>query len=168
MIAALDVYYRPEGSAKAVCLLFETFEADRPEAVFEALLPEVADYQPGEFYRRELPCLIEVLRSVDLSALDCLLIDGYVFLDDAGKPGLGWHLYQHFEGRLPVIGVAKTSFHNNRTHVRPVLRSASLNPLYVSSIGMDVDVAAGGVRNMAGPYRMPDLLKLLDGMTKEK
>jgi deoxyribonuclease V len=168
MIAALDVYYRPEGTAKAVCLLFGAFEAARPDAVFETIVPEVADYQPGEFYRRELPCLIEVLHSVDLSAIDSLLIDGYVFLDDAGKPGLGWYLYQHFEGRLPVIGVAKTSFHNNRTHVRPVLRGASLNPLYVSSIGMDVDVAADKIRNMAGPYRMPDLLKLLDGMTKEK
>lgn len=168
MIAALDVYYRPNGTAKAVCLLFGQFDASRPDAVFEAILPEVADYQPGEFYRRELPCLIEVLQQVDLSTVGCLLIDGYVFLDDSGKPGLGWHLHQHFGGRLPVIGVAKTSFHNNLLHVRPVLRGISRNPLYVSSIGMDPDVAADRVRSMAGPYRMPELLKLLDGMTKEK
>jgi deoxyribonuclease V len=166
MIAALDVHYRPDRSAKAVCLVFDRFDAPHASATYEAVLHDVADYQPGEFYRRELPCLLQVLALTDTSALTCLVIDGYVFLDDTGKPGLGWHLHQYFQGKIPVVGVAKTSFHNNLRLVRPVLRGTSRNPLYVSSIGIDVDIAAAHVRCMDGPYRMPDLLKLVDGKTK--
>ena len=166
MIAALDVHYRPDGSAKAVCLVFDRFDAPSSSEVFEAMLYHVEDYQPGEFYRRELPCLLEVLKLCDLESTTCLLIDGYVFLDDDGKPGLGWHLYQHFQGKIPVVGVAKTAFHNNQKWVRPVLRGNSRNPLYISSAGMDADIAAEHIRNMAGPYRMPDLLQMLDGATK--
>jgi deoxyribonuclease V len=39
--------------------------------------------------------------------------------------------------------------------------------LYVTSIGMDVDVAAKKVLSMAGEFRMPTILKLLDTLTKE-
>ena len=47
----------------------------------------VKAYQPGQFFRRELPCLLAVL--CQLRPRDVVLIDGYVWLDSLGAPGLG-------------------------------------------------------------------------------
>ncbi len=38
------------------------------------------------------------------------VIDGYVWLDDQGKKGLGARLYDALDAQIPVIGVAKTLF----------------------------------------------------------
>ena len=54
-----------------------------------AWLPDVVAYEPGEFYRRELPALTAVLTGV--TGLSQLIIDGYVDLDASGRPGLGAH-----------------------------------------------------------------------------
>jgi hypothetical protein len=43
------------------------------------------------------------------------IVDGYVWLDDAGKPGLGAHLYQALGGRVAVLGVAETKFRGAET-----------------------------------------------------
>ena len=52
----------------------------------------VAAYVPGQFYRRELPCLLAVFGLVR-QPLEIILIDGYVWLDAQGMPGLGGHLF---------------------------------------------------------------------------
>ncbi|WP_437898538.1 hypothetical protein [Sorangium sp. So ce124] len=51
--------------------------------------PSVRPYRPGAFFERELPCLLEVLGRVRARPA-ALVIDGYVELDQAGAPGLGW------------------------------------------------------------------------------
>jgi deoxyribonuclease V len=96
-----------------------------------AVVPEVMAYQPGEFYRREMPPLRAVLRGV--AGLDLLIVDGYVDLDPSGRPGLGAHA--HAEFGVPVIGVAKSAF-AAATHAIPVLRGASARPLLVTSVGL--------------------------------
>jgi deoxyribonuclease V len=48
-----------------------------------------------------------------------------------------------------------------------VFRGQSINPLYVSSIGIDIDQAAQNIQNMFGNYRIPTLLKHLDTLTKK-
>ena len=60
MIAFLDVDYRDSG-AIAAGVLAHDWADPTPAAEVVALIPEVADYVPGEFYRRELPCLLTVL-----------------------------------------------------------------------------------------------------------
>lgn len=165
MILAMDAHYRAD-SAKFVALCFHDWADALPHSVHALSLPLAGEYVPGEFYKRELPGLLELLKQVDLAALQCIVVDGYVWLDDDGRPGLGWHLYESLGRRVPVIGVAKSYFHQNEKHVAPVLRGQSAKPLYLTSIGIDLAAAAASVKNMHGPYRMPTLLALLDRQTK--
>jgi deoxyribonuclease V len=167
MFLALDVGYPTDTTARAVAIAFDHWQDTAPAATYTAMIPDVAPYVPGAFYQRELPCLLAVLAQVDLTAVHTLIVDGYVTLDDEGKPGLGYHLYTALEGKLPVIGVAKRPFHENRAHVRPVLRGESHQPLFITAIGTDVDTAARHVVTMAGAYRLPTLLKILDTLTKQ-
>lgn len=108
MIIALDVYYYPH-NAKVVGVAFEQWEADTPLAVYTEVVETVTEYIPGEFYKRELPCLLALLRLTDLSGVSCIIIDGYVHLAE-DRPGLGAYLYAALEEKIPVIGVAKTAF----------------------------------------------------------
>jgi deoxyinosine 3'endonuclease (endonuclease V) len=71
-----------------------------------AMVADVAPYQPGQCYLRELPPLRAVLDGVD--GLSLLVIDGYADLDPDGRPGLGALAREEFG--VPVIGVAKTPF----------------------------------------------------------
>jgi deoxyinosine 3'endonuclease (endonuclease V) len=64
----------------------------------------VQTYQPGRFFQR----LLAALRR--LPPMEIVLIDGYVWLDNLGIPGLGARLFQALEGEVPVIGIAKTKF----------------------------------------------------------
>jgi hypothetical protein len=63
-------------------------------------LPNVAAYQPGRFFQRELPALRAVLD--DVGELALVVIDGYVDLDPSGRAGLG--AYLHAQIHVPVIG----------------------------------------------------------------
>jgi deoxyribonuclease V len=159
MLACVDVAYSTR-SAAAACLVFHDW-ADPVEArAFVAKIDDVADYEPGAFYRRELPCLLAVLREVD-APLDAVVIDGYVWLSSDGRPGLGARLFEALEGRIAVVGVAKTSFAGSDFAV-PVARGTSSRPLYVTAAGATQDAAAGWVRRMHGDHRLPTLLKRVD------
>jgi Deoxyinosine 3''endonuclease (endonuclease V) len=59
MILAADVQYGDTG-AQAAGVLFTDWPAAAPERTLLVHLPEVAEYVPGEFYRRELPCLLRL------------------------------------------------------------------------------------------------------------
>ncbi len=167
MILAIDTYYW-EDKAKTVGIGFETWGNEEVLLIQESFEEKAAPYVPGEFYKRELPCIMGLLDLVDSSSLSTLIIDGYVILNDEGKWGLGGYLYHELGQAIPIIGVAKRNFHSNTLHVREVVRGASKNPLYVSSMGMDLDEAAAHIQQMDGPFRMPDLLKLVDTKTKEE
>jgi deoxyribonuclease V len=161
LFVATDVHYLASGGARAAAVVsadatFSRLIADRVE-----LVPEVAPYQPGQFYLRELPPLHAVLDG--LTGMTLLVVDGYADLDPAGKPGLGAHAQAEFG--VPVIGVAKTAF-RTATHAIPVLRGTSARPLYVTAAGMPRTDAAELVRRMAGPYRMPDALRRVDTLAR--
>jgi deoxyribonuclease V len=164
MIAALDVCYGPRAAA-AAAVLFQGW-ADAAEAGHHlALVADVAPYEPGAFYRRELPCLLAVLAEVR-APLSAVVVDGYVWLSDDGHPGLGAHLYDAL-GRGPaVIGVAKTSFRGSAFAER-VVRGGSASPLHVTAAGIDASAAADLVRAMHGPHRMPTLLARADRLCRE-
>lgn len=122
-------------------------------------------YRPGEFYRRELPVLLDLL-SEDRNQLQTIIVDGYVWLGPE-RPGLGKHLYDAFDQRIPVIGVAKNSFHGN-SEARTVTWGNSLKPLWVTAAGLAVDEAARLVAGMHGSYRLPTLLKAVDRLGREQ
>lgn len=164
--AAVDVFYSGK-TAKAVCILFEGWAATNVFSTHTAAINDVAAYEPGAFYKRELPCVLKVLQQVNLSLVDAIVVDGYVFLDDAGRKGLGAHLYEVLQKKVPVIGVAKTAFHPQGEQVVPVYRGESGRPLFVTAVGISVQEAAAAIRSMAGNFRVPNLLQQLDRMTKE-
>ena len=165
MLLATDVYYHTD-HAKAAGILFDW--PDRaPARELTAHATSIQPYRPGLFYERELPCLQLLLAQLDLGEISAIIVDGYVFTDNDGAPGLGAHLYQSIGGACPVIGVAKTRFAGTDRVSIPVLRGQSRNPLYVSAIGADVQEAAAQVAAMHGAYRMPDLLKRLDQLSRE-
>lgn len=167
MILAFDSYYF-NNKAKTVCLAFDHWSDSVESAIYSELLEPIADYEPGAFYKRELPCILSLLKQIDLSKVSFIIIDGFVQLDDSGKLGLGGHLYEQLERKIPVIGVAKTNFATIETLKRPLLRGSSERPLYITAVGIDLDKATDHIRSMHGENRMPILLKKLDGLTKEK
>lgn len=166
MILAIDVHYK-ETTAKAVGALIQHWEDAVAQQYIIKYLDEVEEYVPGAFYKRELPCILEIVKAIDLRHLSFIVIDGFVVLNDSGKPGLGAYVYESIQQQVPVIGVAKTNFHLNEQHVIPVLRGASANPLYVTAVGTDVKQAAAHIKNMHGEFRLPTVLKELDRITKE-
>lgn len=165
VILAFDTYYA-DNTAKTVCIAFSDWQQETPSAVYTETLNEVADYVPGEFYKRELPCMLSLLKQIDLSEVEAIVVDGFVFLDDDQKPGLGAKLHESLEGKIPVVGVAKTNFATIASMKRSVFRGESMRPVYVTAIGTDVDAAAELVKNMHGDFRIPTLLKELDRLTK--
>ena len=165
MLLALDVAYTAT-QGHAVALAFTDWAAPTPAATHTATISPIANYEPGAFYRRELPCLLAVLAQVDLAEISVLIVDGYVTLGEEARPGLGQHLYEALGGQVPVVGVAKTRFAGVAPQVAPVRRGQSHNPLYVTSIGLPLAEAVAGVAAMHGAYRFPALLKRLDELTK--
>lgn len=128
---------------------------------------EVPDeYVSGEFYKRELPCIMSILTQIKLQKEDIIVVDGFVVLDDGGKLGLGGHLYEELNRQVPIIGVAKSNFATLDALKREVLRGDSKRPLYITSLGINLDKAAQYIQNMYGEYRIPDILKKLDQKTK--
>jgi deoxyinosine 3'endonuclease (endonuclease V) len=114
LCVAADVHYLVGGGALAAAVLAAdaAFSVVLDEVTAE--VPEVAAHRPGQLFARELPPLQAVLSGV--SRLGLLVVDGYVDLDPAGRPGLGAHAYAEFG--VPVIGVAKTAF-RGATHPGP-------------------------------------------------
>jgi deoxyribonuclease V len=162
MLACLDVDYRPEVSV-AACVLFHAWP-DAEEASHAVVRgPRAEPYEPGQFYRRELPHLLAVLATVP-APLEALVIDGYVWLGE-GRPGLGAHLYEALGGRVPVVGVAKTAFHSSALAV-PVCRGQSRRPLFVTAVGLGASEAAERVRHMHGASRLPTLLGRVDRLCR--
>jgi deoxyribonuclease V len=164
MLACVDVDYRGE-QAMAACVLFGAWQDEAPAREVVARISGVAPYVPGEFYRRELPCLLAVLEQVG-EPVEAVVIDGYVWLADETRPGLGGHLYEALRRRVPVVGVAKTQF-LSATLAVPVRRGeASIKPLFVTAAGLDVAAAAANVQSMHGPHRLPALLRRVDQLCR--
>lgn len=164
VFAALDVYYR-DGDAVAACVLFRTWADAAPAREVVEPCPGVEPYRPGEFFRRELPCLLRCIARID-EPLEAIVIDGYVWLED-GAPALGGHLYRALGERVPVVGVAKSRFGKAGPFVE-VTRGASLRPLFVSAAGLELALAAEHVRSMHGAFRMPTLLKRVDRLCRSE
>lgn len=163
MIAALDAAY-DGGAGFGACALFETWDAALPCALHKVRLDAVAAYEPGAFYRRELPVLAAALKAAQAKPA-AVLIDGYVWLGRYRR-GLGAHLFEAIDGASPVIGLAKTKFSDDDWSLR-VLRGRSVRPLYVTAAGMTVEEAAGRVAAMAGAGRIPLMMNCADRAARE-
>ncbi len=166
MILAFDSYYY-DNKARTVCVLFNHWEDAQPANILNETIEGVMEYEPGAFYKRELPCILSLLKKVDLTTIDCIIVDGFVILDDEGKYGLGGYLFDELSKKIPIIGVAKSGFRSNKKHVKELFRGESSKPLYITAIGVELDLAYLKVQSMHGIYRMPTLLQIMDTKSKE-
>ncbi|MBX7228904.1 MAG: endonuclease V [Burkholderiaceae bacterium] len=162
MIACLDVFYR-SAQASCACVLFSAWTDSLPAQEFVRVVSPIEPYEPGHFYRRELPCLLAILG--DLSQLPTVIvIDAYVWLDSHAAPGLGARLYEALNQKIPVIGVAKSRFLG--APAIPITRGKSRSPLFVSAAGMESTLAAHYIEKMHGAFRIPTLIQRTDQLSR--
>ncbi len=64
MIAAFDVHYTEGAKASAAAVIFNDYRDAAPVDAVTHLLHDVADYIPGEFFKRELPCLLKLTERI--------------------------------------------------------------------------------------------------------
>jgi deoxyribonuclease V len=163
MIAAVDVWYSETGAA-AGGVLFTHWTSEQPARELREFIEQVEPYEPGNFFKRELPCLLKLLEPVKDQA-ETIIVDGYVWLGPESRLGLGAHLHEALGERTPVIGVAKSMF-RGATNAEAVLRGRSRRPLYVTAVGMDPVIAAKNIQGMHGLHRIPTLLKRVDQLCR--
>jgi exodeoxyribonuclease-5/deoxyribonuclease V len=167
MILAFDTYYY-DNKAKTVCLEFENWSENKNFKILTEIIDNIEEYIPGEFYKRELPCILSLLNKIDINNVDAIIVDGFVYLDDENKFGLGAYLYEKLDTRIPIIGVAKTNFATIEKNKKTLFRGESKKPLFITAIGIELDIALKKIESMDGEYRIPTLLKELDRLTKEE
>ncbi len=164
MILATDTHYS-ETASRTAGVWFREWSDEQPAGsccLESNQAPE--EYEPGEFWRRELPPILALVEQLDFLP-KLIIVDGYVWLDAQGRKGLGAHLHEALAGKIPVVGVAKHSFRGS-AHAISILRGQSERPLFVTSAGIDPERAAKAIVSMHGAYRQPDLLKLADSLCR--
>ena len=165
MLVAIDTAYSDTSSATGG-VIFESWESTEPvDILVSKLLNKPKPYQSGEFYKRELPCILYLLNKIT-HPLEYILIDANVFLDGTKKPGLGKHLFDALDQNTDIIGIAK-----NRYHLMPqkhaVIRGESIHPLYVTTTSNNLTSVKNNIALMAGDFRIPSMLKLADKISKD-
>ena len=167
-IACIDVGYieteSGETSARAACVVMDHWADAVPTAEHVVAIENVRDYEPGQFYLRELPCIEAVLDKLD-DQPELIVVDGYVWLDKQNTPGLSAHLYEAFRQKIPVIGVAKNPFKQS-DHATKLYRGGGTRPLFVTAVGIPTPDAADRVAAMHGPHRIPSTLKRVDQLSR--
>jgi deoxyribonuclease V len=165
MIYAFDTYYYKD-YANTICIAFKDWTSENETQVFREKTEITSDYESGAFYKRELPCILSLLKRINLKEGDLIIVDGYVTLDDDGKIGLGGYLYDSLQQKFAVIGIAKNDFKNPDSQRRTICRGESKTPIFLTAKGIDVDIVQPKVENMHGNFRIPTLLKKLDQLTR--
>lgn len=164
MILAVDVDYRND-QAIVAGVSFNQWSDDKPVQEWVIQVSNPAAYESGQFYRRELPCILALLKQID-AVPEVIVIDGYVYLGHEEKPGLGQYLFEALHGDTVVIGVAKKRFKNTPERVA-LYRGQSKRPLYVTAAGIDEDDARQLIARMVGHHRIPVLLKRADQLCRQ-
>jgi deoxyribonuclease V len=165
VFTCLDADYRDDKSVVAA-VAFSSWDAGSSALETVLDIPGApADYQPGEFYRRELPCLVELVSSLPAQPT-LIIVDGYVWIGPERR-GLGAHLYDALGKVVPVVGVAKNRFDAAGDEAIEVTRGESARPLYVTSVGIEPSQAAAGISRMAGDHRIPTMLKRVDRLCRD-
>ncbi len=160
--ACFDVYYHGN-SAKASCIVFQTGDEEKIISRYDEIIGHTNEYISGEFYKRELPCILKVYKKIR-EKIGLIMVDSFVMLEN-GKKGLGGYLYYSLDEKIPVIGVAKTFYKGSENYIE-VYRGKSKRPLFVSSIGIGQDYAGDLVKSLKGENRIPDVLKAVDHQSR--
>jgi deoxyribonuclease V len=163
MILAVDVNY-DNSHAVAAGVAFDRWADPAPHSSYTSFIENVSSYVPGQFYKRELPCILQLLAEHDLKP-DYILVDGYVYLDGCSKPGLGKYLYDALNGKTRVVGVAKNPF-NSISDEYCLYRGVSSKPLYITCAGEALSRCKQMVASMHGKHRYPEMLRQVDRISR--
>ena len=90
-------------------MCFRGWRDGLPRSSHTSLHHDLAPYEPGSFYKRELPAILPMVHLVlARGTVGTVVLDGHVDLDE-GRPGLGRHLYEALGAppELCIVGVAK-------------------------------------------------------------
>ncbi|VAW81679.1 Endonuclease V [hydrothermal vent metagenome] len=164
MILAFDVHYG-EDKAFVAGVGFHSWQDRVAEGEYHCIVNGIESYEPGSFYKREMPCILALLNEHQLSP-EIIVVDGYVYLDGHSRAGLGKHLYDALNQEVPIIGVAKQAF-KGISDDYAMTRGSSKKPLFVTSAGVSLESAKSDIETMAGENRIPLLLKKVDQLCRE-
>ena len=90
MILAFDTYYF-ENRAKTVCISFDDWSNEGNYAVNSEIIEGIEEYVPGEFYRRELPCILSLLGKMAPDQVEAIIVE--ITGNNAKEIGVEW-MYQ--------------------------------------------------------------------------
>lgn len=165
-LLALDAAYADDHASVAGAFFTDWEAGDALKTMHKRIQVGLHAYEPGQFYKRELPVLMALLCESPLP-VSTIIVDGYVWLNaNRDRPGLGARLHDALGSRVPVIGVAKTRFEGD-TWSKEILRGESQAPLFVTSVGMPLTDAAAAIGRMHGAHRMPTLLRHADSLARQ-
>jgi deoxyribonuclease V len=174
MIVAFDTYYY-EGFSYTVGGVFETWVSEKVKYFVCSRRKDIdTEYKSDELYKRELPCIMQCLENINVNAISCIVIDGFVWdVNDDGEriPGLGKKLQEaileKYSHHLSVVGIAKNPYFSNMPNCKEVLRGGSSNPLYVTCTeDFFTEHYVKEIELMFGEYRVPDIIKSIDTKTR--
>ena len=117
----IDVYYYIDDITKkeyahTVAGLFNNYSDLDFEKIIVTRTDNIAEYEAGNFYKRELPPVIDVLKEIKKQGynIDTIIIDGFVCMCEPDgityHKGLGARLKDYLLENnidIPVIGIAK-------------------------------------------------------------
>ena len=165
---AIDVYYS-DSCSRVVGVLFNSATSQVPGKIVSCESKIYSPYIPGEFWKRELPCILDLYREhPEIKTARTIIVDGLAILP-GGVPGLGKKLWEALgsDKKTGVIGLAKSYFGGAEDVAVGIWRGKSGIPLWVNACGaLGNEVAAEFIKKMPGKYRLPDILRTLDKETK--
>lgn len=161
----MDVDYRAD-HALAAGVLFSAWESDSTLQQVTTRIEEIEPYESGKFYKRELPCLTQLIAQLP-TLPTMLIVDSFVYLDDQQSMALGAYLWEQYGRQAAVIGVAKKRFKGNQSAVE-IFRGSGKTPLFITSAGIELNIAATHIQNMHGNFRIPTLLKQVDQLCRSQ
>lgn len=166
MILALDTYYY-SNSSLTVGIWFDDWRSNNLNRIEYSWCNHFESYVPGQFYKRELPGILDFIDLYGLNDVDIVILDG--FINTPNGPGLGLLFYESLgsPNNLNIVGIAKSYYEGIESISERVFRGNSKKPLYIQTYGLDIQEVGKKVRKMRGKNRIPKLLKILDDETKK-
>lgn len=172
---AVDSYYYSESDCYTVGVVFDNWKSDTPKMTKSVHTRHFDNYIPGNFYKRELPGILDILKEFNINDIDTIIIDGYCWLNDREKglvKGLGMYLNDALSVDYPdidIIGVGKTLYGKRSTSIyNEIIRGKAKKPLFITDCRLTNNETAGmKIKSMTGKFRIPYMLKYLDDRTKE-
>lgn len=71
MFVAFDTFYY-DNKAKTIAVTFDNWEDSNFSKYYSEELIVSSEYIPGEFYKRELPCILSILKNIDINSIDTI------------------------------------------------------------------------------------------------